>query len=226
MDADAVKANNPHVPLAEPVPPQPTEQQHKAIAARDVSVALSAGAGCGKTFVLTERFLSHLEPGRADPARLGQLVAITFTERAAREMRGRIREKCRDRLIDCPEGEVEHWLELLRELDTARISTIHSFCGSLLRSHAVEAGLDPRFRVLEQAQAETLLNELIDDQLRDKLSEAGRSGSRFDGPLWLHGIGEMIAQLLARRQEIDWPLLADGNRRGTYGEMGRLFSSA
>jgi ATP-dependent helicase/nuclease subunit A len=203
MDADAVKTKSPRVPLAQPVPL--TDQQRKAIAARDVSVALSAGAGCGKTFVLTERFLSHLEPGRANPARLGQLVAITFTERAAREMRDRIREKCRDRLIECPEGEVGHWLALLRELDTARISTIHSFCGSLLRSHAVEAGLDPRFRVLEQAQADTLLNELIVDQLRDKLAEQDGAVLDLTVLYGLRGLGEMIAQLLARRQEIDWP---------------------
>ena len=183
------------MPLAEPVPP--TEQQRKAIEARDVSVALSAGAGCGKTFVLTERFLSHLEPGRANPARLGQLVAITFTERAAREMRDRIREKCRNRLIECPEGEVEHWMALLRELDTARISTIHSFCGSLLRSHAVEAGLDPRFRVLEQAQADTLLNELIVDQLRDKLAKEDEAVLDLTVLYGLRGLGEMIAQLLA-----------------------------
>jgi ATP-dependent helicase/nuclease subunit A len=191
------------MPLAQPAPL--TEQQRKAITARDVSVALSAGAGCGKTFVLTERFLSHLEPGRENPARLGQLIAITFTERAAREMRDRIREKCRDRLIECPEGEVEHWLELLRELDTARISTIHSFCGSLLRSHAVEAGLDPRFRVLEQAQADTLLNELIDDHLRNKLGEQDEAVLDFTVLYGLRGLREMIAQLLARRQEIDWP---------------------
>jgi ATP-dependent helicase/nuclease subunit A len=194
MDADAVKPNSPLL----------TDQQRKAIAARGVSVALSAGAGCGKTFVLTERFLSHLDPGRANPARLGQLVAITFTERAAREMRDRIREKCRDRLIKCPEGEVEHWLALLRELDTARISTIHSFCGSLLRSHAVEAGLDPRFRVLEQAQADTLLNELIDDQLRDKLAVPDEAILDLTVLYGLRGLGEMIAELLARRQEIDW----------------------
>jgi ATP-dependent helicase/nuclease subunit A len=223
MDADAVKPNSPRVPLAEPVPPTkplvqpppPTEQQRKAIAARDVSVALSAGAGCGKTFVLTERFLSHLDPGCANPARLGQLVAITFTERAAREMRDRIREKCRNRLIECPEGEVGHWLELLRELDTARISTIHSFCGSFLRGHAVEAGLDPRFRVLEQAQADILVNELIDDQLRDKLAEQDGTVIDLTVLYGLRGLREMIAQLLARRQEIDWPLW----RTITAGEL-------
>ena len=72
--------------------PECTPEQSAAIAARDFSVALSAGAGCGKTFVLTERFLSHLEPAkdrREKPTRLSQLVAITFTERAAREMRDR-----------------------------------------------------------------------------------------------------------------------------------------
>jgi ATP-dependent helicase/nuclease subunit A len=200
MAADAIKSNLPSW----------TDQQRRAIVARDVSVALSAGAGCGKTYVLTERFLSHLEPGNADPARLGQLVAITFTERAAREMRNRIRTACRNRLLDCPEEEVEYWLELLRELDTARISTIHSFCGSLLRSHAVEAGLDPRFRVLDQAQADTLLSELIDEQLRDKLGDCPM-GERGQVPILdmtvrygLNGLKEMVAQLLKRRQEIDW----------------------
>src|SRR3972149_8920471 len=97
-----------------------TDEQRRAIIARDVSVALSAGAGCGKTYVLTERFLSHLEPGdkdRRELARLGQLVAITFTERAAREMRDRIRAACHQRLIECPEEQADHWLQLLRELD-------------------------------------------------------------------------------------------------------------
>ena len=119
-----------------------TEQQRRAVAARGVSVALSAGAGCGKTFVLTERFLAQLQPqarAAAPGPNLGQLVAITFTERAAREMRERIRAACSERLMQAPEQEVGYWLELTRELDSARISTIHSFCGTLLRAHAVEA---------------------------------------------------------------------------------------
>src|SRR3977135_3136751 len=102
------------------MPPLTTEQR-AAIEARKVSVALSAGAGCGKTFVLTERFLSHLEPGDDDapPAdRLHHLIAITFTDRAAREMRDRIRKTCYDRLRFAPQTQADYWLRLLRSLDT------------------------------------------------------------------------------------------------------------
>src|SRR3982751_4984965 len=101
-----------------------TQQQRDAINTRDVSIALSAGAGCGKTFVLTERFLSHLNPLEDElplfkdlqssgtvPAKLHEIIAITFTDRAAREMRDRIRVKCYERLQAAPAGEVEHWLK-------------------------------------------------------------------------------------------------------------------
>src|SRR5690606_5151033 len=75
-----------------------TEQQQAALDARDVSVSLSAGAGCGKTFVLTERFLSHVDPTQVERAELDEIVAITFTDAAAREMRDRIRRRCFQRL--------------------------------------------------------------------------------------------------------------------------------
>jgi ATP-dependent helicase/nuclease subunit A len=183
-----------------------TDQQRAAIRMRKVSVALSAGAGCGKTSVLTERFLSHLEPAGKRPAttRLNQLVAITFTERAAREMRDRIRNTCRQRLLDCPKEQAPYWRELLRELDSARISTIHSFCGALLRSHAVEAGLDPRFRVLEETQAETLLYELIEQELRRRLADGEEALLELAVRFNLDRLREMIAELLGRRHEIDW----------------------
>jgi len=185
-----------------------TDQQQRAITARDVSVALSAGAGCGKTFVLTERFLSQLEPQDSQPKRrprLGQLVAITFTERAAREMRERIRAACNKRLVEAPQQQVDYWLQLIRELDSARISTIHSFCGSLLRSHAVEARLDPQFRVLDQAQADTLLYELLDGELRNRLAARDEAVIELVVQFGLEGLHERIRILLGRRQEIDWP---------------------
>lgn len=150
--------------------PQYTEEQRAAIFTRDVSVALSAGAGCGKTFVLTQRFLSHLEPG-PKTAQLSELVAITFTEKAAREMRDRIRSACREKLQSCPPDDVPHWLAVLYGLDTARITTIHSFCAGLLRSHAVEAGLDPRFDVLDAAETAAYVERSARDTLHRLLEQ-------------------------------------------------------
>ncbi len=172
-----------------------TDEQRRAIDTRDVSISLSSGAGCGKTFVLTERFLSHLEPGDAEapPCELDQLVAITFTDRAAREMRDRIRAKCNERLTAAPATEGDYWLALLRSLDGARVSTIHAFCASLLRAHAVEAAIDPRFAVLEAAQAQTLLAELIDDLLRAKLS--ARDSDVLD-LLVIFGLGALRERLM------------------------------
>ncbi|MBN2578567.1 MAG: UvrD-helicase domain-containing protein [Pirellulales bacterium] len=187
-----------------------TDEQRAAIHTRNVSVALSAGAGCGKTFVLTERFLSHLEPdAQGDSTRLNQLVAITFTERAAREMRDRIRNACRQRLKDAPDEQALDWRELLRELDSARISTIHSFCGALLRTHAVEAKLDPRFRVLEQAPAETLLYGLIEQELRRRLGAAEEPILELSVRFNPDRLREMIAEFLDRRHEIDWAFWRD-----------------
>src|SRR3984957_10830421 len=83
-----------------------TDQQRLAVTTRDVSVVLSSGAGCGKTHVLTERYLSHL---RDDAAEVGQIVAITFTDRAARQMRGRIRNAVVAHLRAAPEAGAEVW---------------------------------------------------------------------------------------------------------------------
>ena len=147
-----------------------TEQQRAALDARNVSVSLSAGAGCGKTFVLTERFLSHVDPTQVERAELGELVAITFTDAAAREMRDRIRRRCFERLQAAKDDrEAAAWQRLMRSMDGARISTIHSFCTQLLRGHAVEAGLDPQFEVLDAATAELMKLETVDDRLRSLL---------------------------------------------------------
>lgn len=184
----------------------PTDEQRAAVQERRVSVALSAGAGCGKTHVLTERFLAHLDPQGSEgpPARLSELIAITFTDRAAREMRWRIRRACRDRLLKSDAQEAPYWLSLLRELECARISTIHSFCRSLLQSHAVEAGLDPHFRVLEQAEADTLLLALLDDVLRRRLAQKQDSFLELVAQFGLRTLQEMVQTLLEDRLEIDF----------------------
>jgi len=148
-----------------------TNQQQAALDAREFSVSLAAGAGCGKTFVLTERFIAQLDPTAADALDLDQLVAITFTDAAAREMRQRIRQRCYAALQTAPQPQRAAWQRLMRSIDAARISTIHAFCGALLRSHAVEAGLDPQFQVLDAPEADLLRLQTIDDLVRRLLIE-------------------------------------------------------
>ncbi len=187
-----------------------TSEQARAIETTDASVALSAGAGCGKTFVLTERFLSHLDvdsdrPG--EPLDLGQLVAITFTERAAREMRDRIQAKCYQRLQAAQGPAASYWMDLLRSIDSARVATIHAFCATLLRTHAVEAGLDPRFTVLEQAAAQTVLAELTDDCLRRSLDEQDPLTLDLVAEFGIDSLRERVARLLEHQAEFetsDW----------------------
>src|SRR6187431_1429475 len=110
--------------------PKPTPQQRTAIDLRQTSIVLSSGAGCGKTYVLTNRFLSHLNE---DDVNVGDIVAITFTDRAARQMRDKIREAVATEVAARP-GD-RRWHKHLDDLETASIQTIHSFCGDLLRRH-------------------------------------------------------------------------------------------
>ncbi|MEX0585954.1 MAG: UvrD-helicase domain-containing protein, partial [Pirellulales bacterium] len=171
-----------------------TEQQRRAVVTRDVSVALAAGAGCGKTFVLSERFVSYLEPdGKSPLAELGELVAFTYTQRAARDMRDRIRRRCHQRLAVAPAEHADYWRRLVWQLDSARVSTIHSFCASLLRAHAAAAGLDPRFELLEPAALRTLTAQLVDDHLRQALGERDEN---LMGLVRRFGLGPLRDRLL------------------------------
>src|SRR5579872_6918236 len=181
----------------------PTKQQQAAIEARDVSVALSAGAGCGKTSVLTQRFLAHLEPnGRQDE--LSTLVAITFTERAAREMRERIRDQCRDRLRAAPGGEAGYWQAIVRELDAARINTIHGFCASLLRSHAVEAGIDPLFNLLNESLSASFLAKSVRAGLHALLAADNPDAAELVFELGLSRTEQVLASLVTQRYRINF----------------------
>ncbi|MGE5191808.1 MAG: UvrD-helicase domain-containing protein, partial [Deltaproteobacteria bacterium] len=168
-----------------------------------MSVVLSAGAGCGKTSVLTERFLSHLQPG-PDSADLTSLVAITFTERAAREMRERIREKCLECLRTAPADQAEHWLAIVREMDSARISTIHSFCASLLRSHAVEAGLDPNFGLLDETLGASFLQQSVRAGLHERLVADDPDVAELVFEFGLSRAQELLALLVQERYRIDF----------------------
>jgi ATP-dependent helicase/nuclease subunit A len=182
--------------------PHPTPQQLAAIAARGTSVVLSSGAGCGKTFVLTNRYLSHLT---GDGVRVGEIVAITFTDRAAREMRNRIRKAVTAELRAHPDETI--WAEHLRDLESAPIQTIHSFCGDLLRQFAVAAELDPRFEVLEEVLAETLRVEVLRDTLQGLLTAETPAGRDLGELAVLYGwttTVDAVQSLLKERDTAAW----------------------
>ncbi len=138
-----------------------TDQQRKAIETLDKNLIVVAGAGSGKTRVLVERFLYLLQVDESLP--LNALVAITFTREAALEMRNRVRKSLEERM---QEGDnTARWSSLLAQMDSARIDTIHGLCATILRANAPEAGIDPRFEVLEPIEAATLLHDAIDEVL-------------------------------------------------------------
>lgn len=112
----------------------------------DQNFVVEAGAGTGKTHLLVERIEALVASGRA---RLRNVVAITFTEKAAAELRVRVRERIERRLAlgDDPHG---RFRAAVSDLEIAPISTIHAFAADLLRERPVEAGVDPAFTVVEE----------------------------------------------------------------------------
>jgi len=175
-----------------------TDEQQAALSQHASSTSLSAGAGCGKTFVLTQRFLSYLDPLVPEPsAELHELVAITFTDAAAREMRERIRRRCYERFTQSTDvDQRQAWNQLIRSLDSARISTIHSFCATLLRNHAAEAEVDPRFELLDAAAADLLRLQSVDDRLRQLLLEGNERVIQLATRFSLRSLRDDVVRLL------------------------------
>src|SRR5207248_5663803 len=128
---------------------------------------VQAGAGTGKTHSLVTLCLHLLGGiGRAEPLPAARLWAVTFTEKAAAELKGRIRQRI-DALAECAPEEVARiepdlaaeappaslWRRVRRDLGAAQIGTIHGLCAQILRRHAAAAGLDPAFTVLDDVEA-------------------------------------------------------------------------
>ena len=126
-------------------------EQLEAVEARG-EVFVSAGAGTGKTSVLVERFVRAVCERGLD---IDSILVLTYTRKAAGELRGRVRAALHER--------GRH--DLARELDGAWISTIHGFCNRLLKAHPFAVGLDPRFRELDDAGAAVLRGEAFERAL-------------------------------------------------------------
>ncbi len=146
--------------------PELTDEQRAAVELRDGSLLVRAGAGAGKTSVLVERFVRAVIE---DEVPVDGILAITFTEKAAQEMRRRVRA----RLLELGQR------EQARAAEQAWISTIHGFCSRLLRAHALAAGIDPEYRVLDALEAERIALDAFDGALEGFLGD-GRDPARLE----------------------------------------------
>ena len=138
-----------------------TAEQRAAIEDRTGSSLLAANAGSGKTAVMVERFV---EAVLVDGLEVGAILALTFTEKAAGELRERVRRRFTEL------GEHEH----ARTAEAAAIGTIHGFCAGVLRAHPFAAGLDPRFTVLEEPVTRRLHDAAYDRALEAWASAEGQ----------------------------------------------------
>lgn len=118
------------------------------------NIAVSAGAGSGKTRVLTNRYLNLLEDG----INIEEIVAITFTEKAALEMKERIRGAINDNIENSDYESKLKWKHALDKLSRANISTIHSFCAKILRENAASLGIDFNFSIISAIDKNNVLN--------------------------------------------------------------------
>lgn len=156
----------------------------------DRPVTLTAGPGAGKTKVLVERYLHIL---RTQPVDVDQLVALTFTNRAAAEMRERVRKSLDELLRSCPSQERGRWMKHKRSLDGAIITTIHGFCARLLREFPVEAAIDPQFALLEEHQSSLLLEAAAEASLTESINANDESITKLTAGV---GRSKMISALM------------------------------
>lgn len=145
-----------------------TSEQQKVIDLRGCNILVSAAAGSGKTAVLVERIIKMLT-APADPVSVDRLLIVTFTEAAAAEMKERIRLAIERKLSEYPDN--EHLMQQATLIHNAQITTIHSFCLSVIRDHFHAIDLDPGFRIGEEGELKLLRQEVLEELMEEHYGE-------------------------------------------------------
>src|SRR5678816_158618 len=173
----------------------------------DETVMVEAAAGTGKTTELVNRILAVIREGRAE---VREIVAVTFTEKAAGELKLRLRQGLEIERRQAHDAAVIHRLEqAVAKLEEAHVNTIHGFCAELLRERPVEARVDPLFRVLTETQSERVFEEAFGGWLQQQLSdppEGVRRALRRSTPFSFTGARPRQDGPIDRLQRAAWEL--------------------
>lgn len=183
-----------------------TEAQQKVIDTRNKNLLVSAAAGSGKTAVLVERIISMISEGD-NPIDIDRLLVVTFTNAAAAEMRGRIGKAIDAKLEKEPDN--SHLQRQIALLQSAQITTIHSFCLNVIRNYFHRIDLDPSFKIADESEITLMKSEVI-SELLERWYEEGRedfhefvesySYSKSDAP-----IEDLVLKLHSFAMSDPWP---------------------
>ncbi len=174
------------------------DKQRTAATEFQRDVVVTAGAGSGKTSTLVARYVCLLAKG-VSPRRI---AAITFTKKAAREMRSRVRGKLIElQQLSDTEEKRQKWMDLSSRMDSARIGTIHSLCTEIIRTHPAEAGVDPRFVVLDEGLAATYVVQAVDDSLKLMVEEERFLPLLRSFPV--SALTDILQEMLKKRLEVN-----------------------
>lgn len=182
------------------------DARRRASQALDETVFVSAGAGAGKTRVLVDRICA-LVTTDAEPVPMRSVAAVTFTEKAAAEMRDRVRAELSRRVHDPDEVVARRARDALDELDLAAIGTLHSFARRLLTENPIEARLPPVIRPLDEV-ASGVRSERWWSEIRTRLLEEPSTGHAMQ-VLLASGVGLDALREVTMRLQSDWDLVQD-----------------
>ena len=176
-----------------------TEEQQKVIDLRNRNILVSAAAGSGKTAVLVERIITMLTKDPT-PVNVDRLLIVTFTESAAAEMKERIRVAIEKALEAYPEN--EHLKQQATLIHNARITTIHSFCLSVIRDHFPAIDLDPGFRVGEEGELKLLRHDVLETVLEEKYRKESSGSLILHRPYGAGKNDKKLEELILKVYEI------------------------
>lgn len=148
-----------------------TQQQEQAVNDRGGDLLVSAAAGSGKTKVLVDRLMKYLTDP-VDPANIDDFLIITYTKAAASELRGKIASKLSERIAADPHN--RHLQKQMQRLFLTKISTVHGFCGDILREYAYRLDIPSDFRVADENECQEIRNCVLKDLLDSMYANAAQ----------------------------------------------------
>ncbi len=195
-----------------------TREQKKVIETKNKNLLVSAAAGSGKTAVLVERIINRIT-AEEDGIDIDRLLVVTFTNAAAAEMKERIRKAIDDRLTkDSDNANLQRQAALVHN---AQITTIHSFCLSVIRENFQSLPIDPSFRIAEEAELTLLKSDVLEELLEEYYEEGSEDflafSEGFGGGKTDTGMEELILNLHQFSMSAPWP-------EEWYEELGSNFA--